>query len=115
MITNESIMKAELIEFTYDLNGNLVEKKDKLNNTTNVVVQENYIIDIDTFENYELYTLDTDIKPGKKYIYKLLRPERIDLELYTKALIAFNEFLNRNFNVDPERKILKFKPKNNRD
>lgn len=115
MITNESIMNAELIEFTYNENGELIEKKDKLNNTTTIVIQDKYVIDINSYEEYEFYTINKEIEPNKKYIYKISRPERVDIELYTKALIAFNEFLNKKFNVDPERKILKFKPKNNRD
>ena len=115
MITNESIMNAELIEFTINENGELIEKKDELNNTRMVVIQNEYIIDIKTYERYDIYSINTDIIPGKKYIYSLTKPKRIDLEIYTKALIAFNEFLNKEFNVDPERKILKFSPNKKRD
>ena len=115
MITEKSIYKAELIEFEYNENSNLIEKRDNLINNTMVVIQDKYIVDINTYEEYEVYTLGTEVIPGKKYIFKLINPERVDLETHTKALIAFNEFLNRNFNVDPDRKILKFKPKEKRD
>ena len=113
MITNESILKATLIEFKYDSNGNLIEKKNKLFNTRTVVIDYNFIIDIDTLEEYELYTLNTDIKPNVKYIYSLDKVKNPDILLYTKALVAFNNFLNKK--EKQKAKILEFKPKNNRD
>lgn len=114
MITNESIYKAELIEFNYNENGKLIEKKDKLINNTMVVIDQNYVVDIKTHEELEIYNIETQIQPGKKYIYKLYSPERVDIELYTKALIAFNDFIDKKFKNNDQCKILQFKPKNNK-
>ena len=114
MITNESILNATIIEFEYNLNGNLIEKKNELNNIRTVVIDYNYIIDIDTHEEYQLYTENTDIKPNTKYIKTLEKVKNPDILLYTKALIAFNEFLDKKFKTE-KAKILEFKPKNNRD
>lgn len=114
MITNESILKATLIEFGFDENGNIVEKKDKLNNSRIVVIDYNYIIDIETLEEYQMYTINTEIQPNVKYIYSFDKVKNPDILLYTKALVAFNEFLNKK--EKPEKaKILEFKPKENRD
>lgn len=114
MITNESILNATIIEFEYDSNGNLIEKKNELNNIRTVVIDYNYIIDIETHEEYQLYTENSDIKPNTKYIQTLEKVKNPDILLYTKALIAFNEFLDKKFNTE-KAKILEFKPKNNRD
>ena len=114
MITNESILKATIIEFEFDENGNIIEKKNKLNNSRTIVIDHNYIIDIDTHEEYELYTINTEIKPNVKYIYSLDKIKNPDILLYTKALIAFNEFLKEK--EHPKKaKILEYKPKENRD
>jgi hypothetical protein len=114
MITNESILKATIIEFEYDSNGNLIEKKNKLNNSRTVVINYNYIIDIETLEEYKLYNVNTDVEPNVKYIYSIEKVKNPDILLYTKALVAFNEFINKK--VQPKKaKILDFKPKNNRD
>lgn len=115
MITNESIMKAELIEFKYNDKGKLIAKKDNLNKNTMVVIDQEYVVDIKTHEELEIYNNETQIEPGKKYIYKLNRPERIDIELYTKALIAFNDFIDKKFKDSDQNKILQFKPKKTRD
>jgi len=115
MITNESIYKAELIEFNYNENGKLIEKKDNLINNTMVVIDQNYIVDIKSHEELEIYNIETQIQPGKKYIYKLYNPGRVDIELYTKALIAFNDFIDKNFKDSDQCKILQIKPKKTRD
>jgi len=115
MITNKSIYKAELIEFNYNENGKLIEKKDNLINNTMVVIDQNYVVDIKTHKELEIYNIKTQIEPGKKYIYKLYSPGNVDIELYTKALIAFNDFIDEKFKDSNQGKILQFKPKKTRD
>jgi hypothetical protein len=112
MITNESILKANLIEFEYDENGNLIEKKNKLNDSRIIVIDYNHIIDIDTQEEYFMYTINTQIKPGVKYIYSIDKLKNVDILLYTKALVAFDNFLNTQ---KQKAKILEFKLKEKRD
>ena len=114
MITNESILKANLIEFAFDENGNLIEKKNKLNNSRIVVINYNYIIDIDTLEEYQMYTINTKIQQNIKYIYSFDKVKNPDILLYTKALVAFDNFLNKKAKTE-KAKILEFKPKENRD
>ncbi len=115
MINEKSIYKAEIIEFYYDEKGNLKDKIDNYKNNTMVVIQDLYTIDIDTCEEYEYYKTGMEVIPRKKYIYNLKKPEEVDLVLTARALVAYKKFLKNNIEVDSEKKLVKFRPKENRD
>ena len=109
MIIENSIYLAPVIMFRRDENGipSFYYYEEKY-----IVTDYDKYIDINTHEEYEHMQNVSKPKENTKYIMGLHHLDHVDIETYTKALIAFNSYLNK---LEKENKTLELKQNKSRD
>ena len=112
MITNESVFKATLVEIRINDDGELEEYI--LNHKVIVVIDGEYVFNMETNSEYKIYNPNETHKPNTKYIYSLEPIQNRTPDLYNKAMSALTKFRKRKYKKE-KAKILEFRPKENRD